>query len=260
MSFVDAIVAQVLALETTLFHAYARMEARTDSEALHDLRITMRRMRSLLRPIRRIGAVRLLNEAAAEVGKLTTPVRDLEVLIDELDQQGLTQQANTRKAILQSSYSSIVESSTLNQLFSRLDEWPSDFRAAEREGELRQIEKEVAKHLHKQVARLNAALADPEYDCHQLRILVKHTRYAIDAYPQFSPIPAQAATSLKAVQAALGAWHDHYQWCLKAGQEEDLQPLLQNWHVAATAALMDAEMEVLQLAEQLAPTSLRIPQ
>ena len=251
MSFVDAIVAQVLVLETALYHAYARMEARTDSEALHDLRINLRRMRSLLRPLRGIGVVAVLNEVAAEVGKLTTPVRDLEVLINELEQQGFTQQATARKAILQSSYGCIVESSTLNQLFSRLDGWPSAFRAAEREGELRQIRERVAKRLYKQVERLKAALANPQYDRHQLRILVKRARYAIDAYPRLSPISAKAAASLKAVQSALGAWHDHYQWCLKAGQEEDLQPLLQHWHVAATAALMEAEVEVLQLAALL---------
>ncbi|RJG10869.1 CHAD domain-containing protein [Pseudomonas cavernicola] len=252
MSLVDAIVAQVLMLETALYHAYARMEARTDSEALHDLRINLRRMRSLLRPLRKIGAVATLNEVAAEVGKLTTPVRDLEVLIDELEQLGFAQQANARKAILQSSYSRIVASSTLKQLFSRLDQWPSDFRAAERGGELRQIKKTIAKRLHKQVERLKAALADPQYDLHQLRILVKRTRYATDAYPQFSPISVKAAASLKAVQSALGTWHDHYQWCLKAGQEEDLQPLLQDWHVAATAALMEAEVELLHLAALLA--------
>lgn len=252
MSFVDAIVAQVLLLETALYHTHARIEARTDGEALHDLRINLRRMRSLLRPLRRIGAVTLLNEAAAEVGKLTTPVRDLEVLIDELERQGLTQQANARKAILQSSYGSIVESSTINQLFSQLDEWPSAFRDAERDGELRQIKKKIAKRLHKQVERLKAALTDPQYDRHQLRILVKRTRYATDAYPQLSPISAEAATSLKVVQTALGAWHDHYQWCLKARLEEDLQVLQHKWQVAATAALMSAEVELFQLAELLA--------
>lgn len=239
-------------LETALFHAYARLEARADSEALHDLRINLRRMRSLLRPLRAIGETALLNEAAAEVGKLTTPVRDLEVLVDELERQGLTQQANIRKAVLHSSYGCIVESSTLHLFFSRLDAWPSAFRAAERQGELRPLRKKIAKRLQKQVERLNTALADPQHDRHQLRIQVKRTRYATDAYPELSPISAEAAASLKAVQSALGAWHDHFQWCLKARQEADLQPLQPVWHAAETTALMSAEAELLKLSGLLA--------
>ncbi|MGH8434415.1 MAG: CHAD domain-containing protein [Pseudomonas sp.] len=255
MSFVDAVVAQVQVLEVALYHAYARMEARTDSEALHDLRINLRRIRSLLRPLRRIGGVALLNEAAAEVGKLTTPVRDLEVLIDELDQRGLPAQAKARKLILHSSYGSIVESSTIQQFFARVDEWPSAFREAGRGGELRQIRKTISKRLHQQVRRLAAALADPHYDRHQLRILVKRVRYTADAYPELSPISAQAAASLKVVQSALGAWHDHYQWCLRARLEQDLQPLQHQWQVAATSALMNAEVALLQLAGLLAENS-----
>lgn len=252
MSFVDAVVAQVLLLETGLYHTYARLEARTDNEALHDLRINLRRLRSLLRPLRGREEVALVDAAAAEAGKLTTPVRDLEVLIDELERQALTQQATARKAILHSSYGSILESSTIQQLFSRLDEWPPAFREAECTGELRRIRKKTAKRLHKQVERLKAALADPQYDRHRLRILVKRTRYATDAYPQLSPISNEAAASLKAVQAALGAWHDHYQWCLKAEHEEDLKPLQQTWRAAATAALMNAEVGLLQLSALLA--------
>lgn len=84
MSFVDEFVAEILTLQIALYHSRARLEARTDSEALHDLRISVRRIRSLLRPMRSISEVMALNNVAAEVGRLTTPARDLEVLIEEL--------------------------------------------------------------------------------------------------------------------------------------------------------------------------------
>ncbi|MBI6556911.1 CHAD domain-containing protein [Pseudomonas veronii] len=93
MAFVDSFVAQIVAVEVALYHAHARMNAKTDSEALHDLRINLRRIRSLLRPLREIEGITPLNEAAAEVGRLTTPERDLEVLIEELEAQGFTKQA-----------------------------------------------------------------------------------------------------------------------------------------------------------------------
>lgn len=46
MSFLDKFVAEILALQVALYHARARLEARADSEALHDLRIAVRRIRS----------------------------------------------------------------------------------------------------------------------------------------------------------------------------------------------------------------------
>lgn len=251
MSLADSTIAQVLLLQTGLYHAVARIEAGTDSEALHDLRINLRRMRSLLRPLRKIAGVALLDEAAAEVGKLTTPVRDLEVLIEELERQPLRRLANVRKASLHSSYSGIVASPAIKQLFSRLDEWLSDYRAAERAGELRQIRNTIAKCLHKQIERLTAALADPQHDRHHLRLLVKRARYLTEAYPRLSPLSNKTAASLKTVQSALGSWHDHYQWCLKARQEQDLQPLQLKWQAAAAAALMSAEVELINLSELL---------
>lgn len=251
MSPVDAVVAQVLKLETTLHHTYARLAARTDGEALHDLRITVRRLRSLLQPLRGKDGVAWLDEAAAEVGKLTTPVRDLEVLVDELQRRGHRGPASSRREVLLASYACIVESSTLHQLFARLDQWPAAFRAAERNGELRELNKLVASRLRKQVARLQVALATPEHDPHRLRLLVKRVRYATDAYPQHSPISSAAVTALKAVQSALGTWHDRYQWCLKATQERDLEALGQQWQAEADAALRQAEDKLFHLAELL---------
>jgi CHAD domain-containing protein len=252
MSFVDVFVAQILSLEVRLFHAYARMSARTDSEALHDLRINLRRIRSLLRPLRKIEGIAPLNDAAAEVGRLTTPARDLEVLIEELEAQGAMEQANVRKATLQASYNHIVRSRAIKQLFSQLDEWPSAFRNAERANELSGVQKKILQHLDKQVERLNVALADAQFDRHQLRILVKRTRYLIDTFPQSSPLSSEAAASLKTVQSALGSWHDHFQWCLKAKQEKDLQPFADAWQASADVALLKAEDHLEQLLRLLA--------
>ena len=89
MSFVDSIVEQVLRIELGIHHSCVRLLCRTDDEALHDMRIGLRRLRSLLRPIRNLEPVRELDAAAAEVGRLTTPIRDLEVMIIELQRQGL---------------------------------------------------------------------------------------------------------------------------------------------------------------------------
>ncbi|MGV8917303.1 MAG: CHAD domain-containing protein [Pseudomonas sp.] len=251
MSFVDKFVAEVLSIEVTLYHAHARMEVRTDSEALHDLRIAVRRIRSLLRPLRFREETIALNEAAADVGKLTTPCRDLEVLIEELDVHGLKKQADDRRRILHTSYIEIYNSPIIKKLFTSLDEWPSGFRVAERNGDLVNIEKQIEKALSKQVDRLHAGLLDSQFDRHELRILAKRTRYLTAAFPKLSPLSKSATASLKDVQSALGSWHDHFQWCLKVKAEMDLRPLDKVWHDAAIAALENAEAQLGQLASLL---------
>ncbi|MDF5985004.1 CHAD domain-containing protein [Pseudomonas aeruginosa] len=45
----------VSGLEVEVMHAYARIVEGTDPEALHDLRVAARRLRSLLKPLR-LGA------------------------------------------------------------------------------------------------------------------------------------------------------------------------------------------------------------
>ncbi len=52
MAFADTYVKEILAMEVALFHARARLEFETGPEALHDLRIAVRRIRSLLIPAR----------------------------------------------------------------------------------------------------------------------------------------------------------------------------------------------------------------
>ncbi|WP_430962743.1 CHAD domain-containing protein [Pseudomonas protegens] len=91
--------AEILTLQVALYHAQARLECRTDNEALHDLRIAVRKIRSLLKPFRLLNEVAALNSAAAEVGRETTPARDLEVMILELQEKGGRAGANQSVSI-----------------------------------------------------------------------------------------------------------------------------------------------------------------
>ncbi|AOE85153.1 CHAD domain-containing protein [Pseudomonas sp. TCU-HL1] len=252
MSFIDSIIAQVLGLEVSLHHAHARLACRTDNEALHDLRINLRKLRSLLRPMRRLEAPRMLDEAAADVGRLTTPVRDLEVLIVELERQGFHDPAIRRRQLLESSYSAIDASATVQRFMAVLDGWPARMREAQRDGELDKLHERVRIRLQRQLQRLRESLADSAFDRHELRLLVKRMRYAHEAYPRLSPLPGEAVQALRAVQSALGGWHDHFQWCLRAEHERDLLVLKDRWEIAGDAELKAAEVELSILAECLA--------
>ncbi len=251
MSFVDKVVSQVLHLEVTLRHAVARLAANTDNDALHDLRTSVRRLRSLIRPLRSKDDVWWLDEAADEVGDLTTPVRDLEVLVEELEKRGLVEPARPRQLLLATGYAAILESSTLHEFFARLEQWPSQFRTTERIGDLDKLKKHVAKRLRKQLKKLGKSLADPQRNRHRTRIRVKRLRYATAAYPKLSPVSSKAPKQLKTAQSALGSWHDNFQWARRAEKEVDLQPLLAIWTHEAEQAARQADGEQETLAKKL---------
>ncbi|MFJ7144293.1 CHAD domain-containing protein [Pseudomonas protegens] len=251
MPFTDRFVAEVVNLQVRLYSACARLEARTDSEALHDLRIAIRRIRSLLKPLRSIKEMTALIEAAAEVGRQTTPARDLEVLIQELEKRKHPQLAQTRRAQLGARYAAILNGSPLSSFFEALDAWPAEFRSVEFNGGWTDIQSRIRKALNKQVNQLHLAIADKSFDRHKLRVLVKRTRYLTEAFPTLSPLSNRETKVLKELQSALGKWHDHYQWCLKVQAENDLLPLELAWTECAALALSDAEARLTEAAKQL---------
>jgi len=166
MSFVDDFVAQIISLEVSLYHSRARLQANSYSEALHDLRIAVRKIRSLLRQLRNMPEVIELNQAAAEVGRATTPRRDLEVIVDELRKMGCPRQAMSRSATLTGQYRKIIGSPMLDKLFGELDRWPELFRTAQRAGELADVKRPIQKALKKKITQLIAGLRDKHFDRH----------------------------------------------------------------------------------------------
>lgn len=226
---IDRLVARILGLEVRLLACQARLNAHTDSEALHDLRTTVRRLRSLLRPLRGLPGVEQLETAASAVGALTTPLRDREVLADYLEQHGRTEAARRRQVQMVEAYPAVAGSPELAQLLMILDAFPRFIRAAQHQGMLTDLRKRIEKRLDKQWKKLGDALRDPAHDRHRLRLLIKRVRYAIEAYPELDRLPKAAMPRLKSAQAALGDWHDCWQWLARAEQETDLQSCVPVW-------------------------------
>ncbi|NWB27479.1 CHAD domain-containing protein [Pseudomonas gingeri] len=246
---VDRLVAQVLSLEVRLLACHARVDALTDDEGLHDLRTTVRRLRSLLRPLRGLPGVAQLEQAAAEVGQLTTPIRDREVLAAYLQRQGHHVAAARRTAQLSEDYWKVAGSDELKNLFGMLDAFPRFLRASQYQGLLKGLQKRIEKRLAKQWDALDEALHDPMHDRHRLRLLIKRVRYAAEAYPELDRLPAPALKQLKAAQEALGDWHDCWQWLLQAEQQPDLQPCVSGWRSAMTRAESKADRVLDRLSE-----------
>ncbi|AYC33355.1 CHAD domain-containing protein [Pseudomonas cavernae] len=249
-AFVDDLIAQVLTLDITLHACRERLAARTDSEALHDLRIALRRLRSLLRPLRKVPAVEPLENAAKAVGKLSGPLRDDEVLLGELQRQGRHDLLTSRQAGLEHGYAALLASAELRRLFQVLDAWPQLFRQAQREQLLQGARKRVGKTLARQQRQLAEALRDPAHDRHRLRLLIKRMRYGSDAYPQLTGVAGADYAALKAAQSALGDWHDLMQWLARVEREAELAALAPLWQQALQAAEGKADQALEPLLER----------
>lgn len=233
---INRLVAHVLGLEVRLLACQARLSARTDPEALHDLRTTVRRLRSLLRPLRGLPGVEQLEAAASRVGDLTTPLRDREVLAAYLLEHDQPEAAHRRMAQMAEAYPAVATSPEVAQVLMILNAFPRFLRAAQRQGLVKGLRRRIEKRLAKQWKKLDEALHDPAHDRHRLRLLIKRVRYGIDAYPELDRLPKAAMARLKSAQGALGDWHDCLQWLAMAEQETDLQPCVAGWKTAMAKA------------------------
>lgn len=245
---VDRIMANVVRLEVGLLACQARLQANTDPEALHDLRTTVRRLRSLLRPLRGLPGVVQLEMAASQVGVLTTPWRDLEVLAAHLQVQGYSHLAARRLEQLSGCYGQVADSAQLAQLLMILDMFPRFIRAAEREGLARGLRQRIETVLEKQWQTLEKALNDPGHDRHRVRLLIKRVRYGAEAYPELDHLPARAILRLKTAQKVLGEWHDAWQWLLQAEQQPDLQPCVEHWRATLHKGEKQADKVLIKLS------------
>ncbi|MDE4538528.1 CHAD domain-containing protein [Pseudomonas sp. ITEM 17296] len=249
-AMLDHVVSQILALQVRLLACRERLAADTDSEALHDLRIAVRRLRSLLRPLRGLPGVEQLEGAAKSLGTLTTPLRDREVLAAELVERGLVEAGQRRLAGRGKAFGSVAGSPQLTRLLAIVDAFPLFLRAADREGLADALEKRVDKRLVQQWRKLRKALADPAHDRHRLRLLIKRARYGDEAYPQLEHAGKKLQRLLKKAQGDLGTWHDRLQWLLQAREHADLAPCKIDWEQELHEAerQSDLTLEALQVA------------
>lgn len=251
-AMLDHVIAQVLSLQVRLLACQARLAADTDGEALHDLRIGVRRLRSLLRPLRELPGVEQLEAAAQALGSLTTPMRDREVLAAQLLERRQVAAAQSRLAHRQQTFARVAASAELARLLAIIDAFPVFLRAAQRQGLIRRLQQRIDKRLEKQWKQLRQALDDPAHDRHRLRLLIKRVRYAAEAYPQLQHSNPRLQKALKRAQGDLGRWHDLLQWLLQAEQQRDLAPCVRHWQTQLAKAEQRADTTLERLQAQLA--------
>ncbi|MDF9757688.1 CHAD domain-containing protein [Pseudomonas sp. TE6288] len=249
-SMIDHVVSRVLALQVGMLACRERLAADTDSEALHDLRTTLRRLRSLLRPLRGLPGVEQLEEAAGALGTLTTPLRDREVLAAQLVGRGHVQAGERRQEGRARTFAGVASSAQLTRVLAILDAFPLFLRAADREGLTQGMRRRIDKRLEKQWRKLARALDDPAHDRHRLRLLIKRVRYGDEAYPQLEHAGKGLQRLLKKAQGDLGDWHDRVQWLLQVHEHSDLAGCKVAWEheLHAAEGRSDLTLEALQKA------------
>lgn len=211
------------ALNSALLEALPRVERGDDPEAVHDLRVAIRRLRSILKPVRRVygkGAVDAVRNALKGVADATGELRDEEVLTQLVADLTLPPEWSEARA------------SWLAARAPRLPELRARLLASLRSGDAllaaaalaslldrpvqprrdRQREMFALKAVNKAraaVDRLSEVSIENEAGLHQLRILYKRLRYLVEAFEGALP-PAQAsmAKSSARYQKWLGDIHD----------------------------------------------------
>tara|TARA_R110000822_G_scaffold65249_2_gene159820 strand:+ start:18898 stop:19668 length:771 start_codon:yes stop_codon:yes gene_type:complete len=198
------------------------------TEALHDVRIAMRRLRSLLRPWREQGGwFAEVEHIAADLGRDTSPSRDRQVLIQELEKHGLLYQALSRREIMITAcrmHGSDPRYALLMLAILALQERLAD---GSHDGQLSPAA--LADFADKLVAKLRKTLRKSHPDLHELRIKIKKLRYLYQAYPDHLQPSAKLLKALKRTQAELGEWHDNLQWLITSERELDLKGCRLYW-------------------------------
>ncbi|MFP5424791.1 MAG: CHAD domain-containing protein [Gammaproteobacteria bacterium] len=251
-AMLDHVVAQLLTLQVRLLACRERLAGDVDSEALHDLRTTTRRLRSLLRPLRGLPGVEQLEDAAGALGDLTTPLRDREVLADQLLKRGYQQAGQARLQGRARTFASVAGSAQLTRMLAIVDAFPLFLRAADREGLASGLKRRIDKRLTKQWRKLEQGLKDPAHDRHRLRLLIKRVRYGDEAYPQLDHAGRKLQRLLKRAQGDLGDWHDRVQWLSQVPTHTDLASCKVAWEEELQQAEQQSDVTLQKLQDALA--------
>lgn len=206
-----------------------------DPEALHELRVVLRRLRTLLRPLAGKKSGQPLYDAATEVFRLSNPLRDLEVLLADLEAHGETRAANVRRRKLQQALQVFAQSNELAALQTAWTQWQETVTVKKLPGK-RRLKKSFRQAIARQQKCLLRSLPQADADLHQLRIHIKHLRYFMEACTSGEASQNVLIKRLCAAQAALGDWHDVTGHLARTTTEKDLAASRARWQLELATA------------------------
>lgn len=223
-SLAEAVTPKLDAWLDDLDDAIPRVINNTDSEAVHDLRVAMRRIRSLLRVVRPVFGrfyVKLIRDEVKSVADATGSLRDEEVLaetiaalsLDDAHRRALEPwlaRRQQRDESLRGNVVRLLQSGALDaprthlRALIRLPVPPGQDKEAHK------FARKVVFAAHAQVEALRSADVDDVVRMHDLRIAYKRLRYAVEALGPVLPPELRAWGQVASkFQKVLGNLHDH---------------------------------------------------
>ena len=233
-----------------------------DIEALHSLRVTLRQLCSLLKPLAALPTCSALYASARELASHSSPLRDEEVLCAELTRIAPALAARRQQA-LDAAYLSFRQSPALDSCQQALADFPGSASLPDKTvlgaavgSTLGRWQRQLQHALEEQAA-LEANSADQpaseaaDLNKHRLRLLIKRLRYTLTLWQKPTPEASSLIQALRQAQDSLGDWHDRGVWLARSQQEAELLPFAPVWESEMQAHAAWADYQVGQLQKPL---------
>lgn len=211
-------------LSTRLREVLPRVQAMSDEEAVHDMRVLIRRLRSLLKPARRVYGefhTDVVRQTLKAVADATGELRDEEVLEQTLASvelpptaepalQAFLRVRKKRLEALQAELVSVVEGGEAARAIGQLEALITLPIEPKRERAIESFARSVVKKAFTAVERGQVSVGlDDTKGLHELRILFKRLRYAVDGFHDVLPQELREQSGRAArFQKRLGEVHD----------------------------------------------------
>lgn len=219
-------------------------------EAVHQTRIAMRSLRSLLRPWKEQAQwFAAVDGAAAELGRCTSPLRDRQVLIRELEKRGLRYQVAARQSAMHTSCLLLGSDLRFDLLLMAIMTLQMHLTAGTQGYAVDPAR--LDEHAQKLRHKLVSALRQPGQDLHEIRINIKKLRYLYEAYSDYLQPSADLSKAIKRAQDELGEWHDNLHWLMVSEAESDLRCCRWSWQQRIDLRALRAHKSLKKLRKSL---------
>ncbi len=199
-------------------------------EALHELRVNLRQLRSLLRPLHHFPEISTFDVILKRMIDQSNSVRDTEVLVAELKHKQETELYNAYQQQLLELYEAFVQQNELELIIQRLITLPWSWQHPSAPLPSIKLKKHIVSYHKKMQKKLKDCLKNKEQsNKHRLRLLIKRLRYTQESYGQFLTVKPKTQAQLKTSQDVLGDWHDRWVWLEKGKTETAFQCLVPVW-------------------------------
>lgn len=238
-----------------------RALASGDEEALHSLRVTLRQLTSLLKPLSALPVFSGLYASARDLARQTSPLRDAEVLCAELARIAPAL-AEQRQQALHEAYLELRQSPALDHCEQAMTDFLAGTVLPDRDtlkstlsNTLGRWERQLQHALDEQAALEACGGGEPdrpteeaaELNRHRLRLLIKRLRYTLILWQKPSARSRRLVQALRLAQDSLGDWHDRVVWLERSRAEPELLPFAADWssEMHAHAAWADYQLSCL---------------